>query len=172
MCGLSGASGTLGAAAPRHPARSRQAYPRPRPLTALGRLHTPCCTCTQPLTTPVTPRNSQNYFHYLYKMREQPPFEPCALSAELPLVFRKPRAPNDPRAAIQRQRIWKDTSRTAFVAGLHLERAPPAALAGGRSGAGPPRLLISYGSSDIDSRLLVLGLRELEDLFRGRPSTC
>jgi hypothetical protein len=121
---------------------------------------------------PCPPQPQQYYFHYLYKMREAPPFEPCALSAELPLVFRKPRAPDDPKAAIQRQRIWKDTSRTAFVSGLHLEGAPPAALPGGRTGAGLPRLLISYGSSDIDSRLLVLSLEELEGLFKGQPSTC
>jgi hypothetical protein len=138
------------------------------------------------MTTP------QYYFHYFYKMRDEPPFAPCALSAEIPLVFRRAR-PAANGEALRRQRIWKDTSHTAFVSGLHLQgtqqqnqRANSSASAGrggghggGRGGTGAgaaagsePRLLVSYGSSDIDARLQILTLRQLEALFAGLPDTC
>ena len=110
-------------------------------------------------------------------MREAAPFEPCALSAELPLTFRKLRgaAPAAPNQGA-RQRIWKDTSHTAFVSGFHLESAPARPVKGSRPGgvgaAGRPRLLISYGSGDVESRLLALSLPQVEELFAGQPGAC
>lgn len=94
---------------------------------------------------------------------------------------------SDAVAAVARQRIWKDTSRTAFVSGLHLEAEPPVmtypvtktlkARGGSNTNTGPrqvgePRLLMSYGSSDVDSRLMILSLRQVEQLFDGSPDTC
>ena len=55
-----------------------------------------------------------------------------------------------------KQRIWKDTSQTAYISGLFLDG---------------DRVLMSYGSSDIDARLLVLGMADLEGLFQ-RPFDC
>ncbi|GBF90502.1 hypothetical protein Rsub_03498 [Raphidocelis subcapitata] len=126
-------------------------------------------------------KDVKHYYHFLYKMKETEPFEPCALSAELPLVFRKPRGAAAAGAgpatgAGSRQRIWKDTSHTAFVSGFHLERAPARPVKGSRPGgvgsAGRPRVLISYGSSDIESRLLALSLQQVDELFAGQPGSC
>lgn len=54
------------------------------------------------------------------------------------------------------QRIWKDTSQTAYIAGLYLDN---------------DRVLISYGSSDIDARLLSVSVKEMEGWFDG-PFDC
>jgi hypothetical protein len=54
------------------------------------------------------------------------------------------------------QRIWKDTSQTAYVAGLYLDN---------------DRVLVSYGSSDIDARLLSMSVSETEAMFDG-PFDC
>jgi hypothetical protein len=52
------------------------------------------------------------------------------------------------------QRIWKDTSQTAYISGLFLD--------GGR-------LRVSYGSSDIDARLLSMSVPDVEELFDAPP---
>jgi hypothetical protein len=54
------------------------------------------------------------------------------------------------------QRIWKDTSQTAYIAGMYLDN---------------DRVLISYGSSDIDARLLSMEVGEVEDMF-DQPFDC
>lgn len=54
------------------------------------------------------------------------------------------------------QRIWKDTSQTAYISGLFLDG---------------DHVLMSYGSSDIDARLLTLSFADLEGLFR-KPFDC
>jgi hypothetical protein len=62
--------------------------------------------------------------------------------------------PPGPRRDWTHQRIWKDTSQTAYVSGLFLDG---------------PRLLISYGSSDIDARLLTMSVADMEGLFQTPP---
>lgn len=54
------------------------------------------------------------------------------------------------------QRIWKDTSQTAYIAGLYMDSN---------------RILISYGSSDIDARLLSMSVGEMERMF-DQPFDC
>lgn len=88
------------------------------------------------------------YHHYAYKMEPQPPFRVCAVSKEIPLITRKSEA-NKP-SSWTHQRIWKDTSQTAYISGLYLDGN---------------KVLMSYGSSDIDARLLSMPLQNLEELF-------
>jgi hypothetical protein len=162
------------------------------------------------------------YYHYAYKMQDKPPFAICAVSKEVPLVFLKQRQRLRSSAAAatatsgqnhqrpkpqddyKSQRIWKDTSHTAFVSGLFLDTNPAplkasskgrvvelrklgsskGALSNSNGHAGlaqqasstmknstVPQLLISYGCSDVDSRMLRLTLEELEVLFEG-PQKC
>lgn len=54
------------------------------------------------------------------------------------------------------QRIWKDTSQTAYIAGMYLDN---------------DRVLLSYGSSDIDARLLSMSVGEMERMF-DQPFDC
>lgn len=96
----------------------------------------------------------KQYHHYAYKMEEAPPFRICAISAEIPLVTRK--APRSRGADWTHQRIWKDTSQTAYISGLF------------RRGG---EVLMSYGSSDIDARLLTLSVAQLEAMFKA-PFDC
>lgn len=90
------------------------------------------------------------YHHYAYKMESAPPFRICQISKEIPLVTRK--TPRSQRDDWTHQRIWKDTSQTAYISGLYLKG---------------DTMLMSYGSSDIDSRLLQMSIQQLEDLFDG-----
>lgn len=88
------------------------------------------------------------YHHYAYKMEAAPPFRVCSVSEEIKLVTRKPdkAKPN----SWTHQRIWKDTSQTAYISGLYLDG---------------DKVLMSYGSSDIDARLLAITMKDLEGLF-------
>lgn len=114
----------------------------------------------------------KHYHHFAYRMQAQPPFCVCAISKEVPLVFRKSRmgasrvgsSLKNIADAFRHQRIWKDTSHTAYINGLYLE-----AGGGGYEGA---RLLISYGSSDIDARLVVMRLSQLDALFESQQHVC
>jgi hypothetical protein len=131
------------------------------------------------------------YHHYAYKTEARPPFRVCAVSRELALVTRQKKDAEAEEAAggWTHQRIWKDTSQTAYVAGLALVEAGAGATAigggvGGRGGGGTgaksssgskgrrhpggPDVLLSYGSSDIDARLLALPLKELDAMFVGK----
>lgn len=92
------------------------------------------------------------YHHFAYKIEAAPPFRVCAVSREIGLVTRKPQKKGD----WTHQRIWKDTSQTAYIAGLFMK---------GDS------VLMSYGSSDIDARLLTINIAELEGLF-DQPMNC
>lgn len=74
------------------------------------------------------------------------------MSREIPLVTRKAKKSSD----WTHQRIWKDTSQTAYVAGLYMDS---------------DRVLISYGSSDIDARLLSMSVSETEAMLDG-PFDC
>jgi hypothetical protein len=134
------------------------------------------------------------YHHYAYKTEARAPFRVCAVSRELALVTRSRRRSADGGEGgagggegWTHQRIWKDTSQTAYVAGLALvERG--AGGGGGGGGAGqrggrgskegrgappppPVDVLLSYGSSDIDARLLTLPLSELDAMFEA-PFDC
>lgn len=126
------------------------------------------------------------YHHYAYKTEAAPPFRVCAVSRELSLVTRRKRRSGgagagaggeegDGAAAAEEaggwthQRIWKDTSQTAYVAGLALVERGGAGSARGK-GASLDALL-SYGSSDIDARLLALPLSELDAMFAS-PFDC
>ncbi|GBF90507.1 hypothetical protein Rsub_03503 [Raphidocelis subcapitata] len=101
------------------------------------------------------------YHHYFYKTEAAPPFRICAVSKEIPLVTRKKEAPPAAGAAggdaWTHQRIWKDTSQTAYASGLFVDGE---------------RVLLSYGSSDIDARMLSLGLADVDALFQGAAFDC
>ena len=88
------------------------------------------------------------YHHYAYKMEAAPPFRVCSVSEEIKLVTRKPEKskPN----SWTHQRIWKDTSQTAYISGLYMDN---------------DKVLMSYGSSDIDARLLAITMKDVEALF-------
>jgi hypothetical protein len=75
----------------------------------------------------------------------------CGISREISLVTRKRK--DSSAADWTHQRIWKDTSQTAYIAGLHLDSNG--------------RVHLSYGSSDIDARLLTMGVADVEGLFDG-----
>jgi hypothetical protein len=112
------------------------------------------------------------YHHYAYKTEAAPPFRVCAVSRELSLVMRKRRNGNgdgdggdggSEDGGWTHQRIWKDTSQTAYVAGLALvERGGAGSTRGGSASLD---VVLSYGSSDIDARLLALPLGELDAMF-------
>lgn len=123
------------------------------------------------------------YHHYAYKTEAKPPFRVCAVSAELSLVTRRKRRSGgggdggdgengggaEEAGGWTHQRIWKDTSQTAYVAGLALvERGGAGSKRGGRASLD---VLLSYGSSDIDARLLALPLAELDAMFAS-PFDC
>lgn len=97
----------------------------------------------------------KHYRHHAYKMEAQPPFRICAISKEVPLVFRK--ATGSGGGAWTHDRIWKDTSLTGYISGLFINS--------------DSQIIMSYGSSDIDARMLVLTVEELESLF-DKPYTC
>lgn len=82
------------------------------------------------------------YRHFAYRMSPMPPFQISALSEELPLTFNTTYRP------------WK--TRIAFVSGLDVQLS---------STEDQTRVLISYGSADIQSRVLSLSLSELDTLF-------
>lgn len=79
----------------------------------------------------------------------------CGVSRELPLVTRK-KQENKKAADWTHQRIWKDTSQTAYIAGMYLDSN---------------RILLSYGSSDIDARLLSMSVSDMEHMF-DQPFDC
>jgi hypothetical protein len=54
-----------------------------------------------------------------------------------------------------------------FASGLHLQ--PPRRGATPANGGSGPRVLVSYGSGDAGSRVLVLTLEEVEGLFKAGP---
>lgn len=127
------------------------------------------------------------YHHYAYKTEAKAPFRVCAVSRELALVTRQKKqggaggGEEEAAGGWTHQRIWKDTSQTAYVAGLALVEGGAAGMmvdgGGGGSGGGGskpkkqhhhpggPDVLLSYGSSDIDARLLALPLKELDAMF-------
>jgi hypothetical protein len=74
-------------------------------------------------------------------------------------AHRSPRfsRPRPPRRGWTHQRIWKDTSQTAYVSGIFVD--------GGK-------VMLSYGSSDIDARLLTLSFADVDALFTGTPGSC
>lgn len=78
----------------------------------------------------------------------------CGVSREIHLVTRKKQ--ENKKADWTHQRIWKDTSQTAYIAGLYLDN---------------DRVLMSYGSSDIDARLLSMSVADVEGLF-DEPFDC
>lgn len=104
----------------------------------------------------------KQYHHYAYKMEAAPPFRICAVSKEIPLVTRKKEAAGaeggqPPQRSWTHQRIWKDTSQTAYASGLFVDG---------------DNVLLSYGSSDIDARLLAMSRAQVEDLFSEAPFDC
>ncbi|KAG1672134.1 hypothetical protein FOA52_001722 [Chlamydomonas sp. UWO 241] len=84
-------------------------------------------------------KNARLYRHFAFKTAPHPPFEVTAVSDELPLVFN----------ATYKAR----TALIAFVSGLDLSPSGD--------------VLITYGSADVNARLLSLPLPELEGLFSG-----
>eukprot|EP00879_Flechtneria_rotunda_P026368 GHRR01028112.1.p1 GENE.GHRR01028112.1~~GHRR01028112.1.p1 ORF type:complete len:238 (+),score=58.86 GHRR01028112.1:847-1560(+) len=96
------------------------------------------------------------YHHYAYRVEAAPPFRICGVSKEIQLVTRK-KQDNKKAADWTHQRIWKDTSQTAYISGLFLD-----------SGI----VHISYGSSDIDARLLSMSVADMEHLFADSPWNC
>lgn len=91
------------------------------------------------------------YHHYAYRMEAAPPFRICGVSQEIKLVMRK-RPDNKKAKDWTHQRIWKDTSQTAYISGLYLDGTT---------------VQMSYGSSDIDARLLSMDIQDMETLFDG-----
>ncbi len=91
-------------------------------------------------------------------MEARPPFRICAISAEIPLVTRKTPKSAQQKADWTKQRIWKDTSQTAYISGLYVRENG--------------HVLMSYGSSDIDARLLTMSMAQLEELFSGSTYDC
>jgi hypothetical protein len=83
------------------------------------------------------------YRHFAYRMNPEPPFQISALSEELPLIF---------NASYSR---WR--SKIAYVSGLDVQIG---------SSEDESRVLISYGSADIESRVLSLSLSELNAMFK------
>ena len=83
----------------------------------------------------------------------------CGVSREIKLITRKKPAEQRTGGAADwtHQRIWKDTSQTAYVSGLFLDRGT---------------LRLSYGSSDIDARLLSVSVADMEALFDDAPWDC
>jgi len=124
----------------------------------------PCCSFPRSLAHPPPPPIAfvqtfgtgadmvKVYHHFAYKIEPRPPFRVCGVSKEINLLTRKPEKKGD----WTHQRIWKDTSQTAYIAGLYLDEE---------------YVLMSYGSSDIDARLLTLRIDELEALFPA-PMDC
>lgn len=98
------------------------------------------------------PSKIKDYHHYLYKFEDTPPFRVCAVSKEIPL---RPMSPDQVKIY---RRIWKDTSKTTYVNGLFITKSG--------------ELLLSYGSSDLSSRLLVLTMQEMENLFDPKNDKC
>jgi hypothetical protein len=80
------------------------------------------------------------YRHFAYKASPQPPFDITAISDELPLTFKDLKGVRHARCV-------------AFVSGLDITE----------NGT----ILITYGSADIESRILILTLDELDLLFTG-----
>eukprot|EP00878_Enallax_costatus_P004680 GHUV01004928.1.p1 GENE.GHUV01004928.1~~GHUV01004928.1.p1 ORF type:complete len:402 (+),score=109.70 GHUV01004928.1:2577-3782(+) len=95
------------------------------------------------------------YHHYAYRMEAAPPFRICGVSQEIKLVTRK-RPDNKKAKDWTHQRIWKDTSQTAYISGLYLDGTT---------------VHMSYGSSDIDARLLSMDIQDMETLF-GKSWDC
>ncbi|KAJ9516862.1 hypothetical protein V8C86DRAFT_2474351 [Haematococcus lacustris] len=79
------------------------------------------------------------YRHFAYKTATQPPFAIQAISDELPLVYN--------------QTYTVRSAFVAFVTGLHVSTEGVVS--------------ITYGSADIESRLLTMTVTELESLFTG-----
>ncbi|WIA21773.1 hypothetical protein OEZ85_000932 [Tetradesmus obliquus] len=96
------------------------------------------------------------YHHYAYRVEAAPPFRVCGVSSEIQLVTRK-RSADKQASGWTHQRIWKDTSQTAYISGLFLDGAT---------------LHMSYGSSDIDARLLSMSVADMEALFAGSSWDC
>ncbi|KAF8059755.1 LPA1 [Scenedesmus sp. PABB004] len=96
------------------------------------------------------------YHHYAYRVEAAPPFRVCGVSREIGLVTRK-RPANKKASDWTHQRIWKDTSQTAYISGLFIDGST---------------VHMSYGSSDIDARLLSMSVADMEALFDGSPWDC
>ena len=95
----------------------------------------------------------KHYYHFAYKMEAGPPFRICAVSKEIPLTMLKA---GD--IAKYGKRIWKDTSQTAYIGGLFVDKDNN-------------RVVLSYGASDVDARVLSLTIADLEALFLA-PMDC
>eukprot|EP00882_Tetradesmus_deserticola_P002072 GHRQ01002220.1.p1 GENE.GHRQ01002220.1~~GHRQ01002220.1.p1 ORF type:complete len:413 (+),score=44.27 GHRQ01002220.1:250-1488(+) len=96
------------------------------------------------------------YHHYAYRVEAAPPFRVCGVSSEIQLVTRKRNADKQ-ASGWTHQRIWKDTSQTAYISGLFLDG---------------DIVHLSYGSSDIDARLLSMSIVDVEALFAGSSWDC
>jgi hypothetical protein len=96
------------------------------------------------------------YHHYAYRVEAAPPFRVCGMSSEIQLVTRK-RSADKQASGWTHQRIWKDTSQTAYISGLYLDGTT---------------VHMSYGSSDIDARLLSMSVADMEALFAGSTWDC
>jgi hypothetical protein len=96
------------------------------------------------------------YHHYAYRVEAAPPFRVCGVSSEIQLVTRK-RSADKQASGWTHQRIWKDTSQTAYISGLYLDGTT---------------VHMSYGSSDIDARLLSMSVADMEALFAGSAWDC
>lgn len=79
------------------------------------------------------------YRHFAFKVAPRPPFQVTAVSDELPLVF---------NATFKAK-----TAFIAFACGLDVSQSG--------------QVYITYGSADIESRILTLSLAELERMFTG-----
>jgi hypothetical protein len=80
----------------------------------------------------------------------------CGVSNEIHLVTRK-RSADKQASGWTHQRIWKDTSQTAYISGLFLDG---------------DTVHMSYGSSDIDARLLSMSISDIEALFADSVWDC
>lgn len=85
------------------------------------------------------------YHHFAYRFLSVPPSDITAVSDELPLVI------------TQHGGGRSLTARGAFVCGLFV--------------AGVGVVTILYGSSDITSRVLLLQMHELDDMFNGHDTS-
>lgn len=83
------------------------------------------------------------YRHFAYKFEARPPFAVTAISHELPLSFKASLATRELKSRY-----------IAFVSGLALDAERRA-------------VYVTYGAADIEPRVLVLSLEELEELFGG-----
>lgn len=85
------------------------------------------------------------YHHYFFIMQPKPPFRICAVSREIPLQ-------PVPTAQLQKRNVQ-------YVSGLYYDR-------------GNGTVEVSYGAGDMQARVTVMGLAEVEGMFGGQVDRC